>query len=74
MYMAKGNITLIRLPSMGELCQGPQGLVTDLVGQLLSMQEAEDSLESWITNGTLPQQGHLECVRSYAVGIYLLQA
>ena len=55
MYMAKGNITLIRLPSMGELCQGPQGLVTDLVGQLLGMQEAKDSLESRVTNGTLPQ-------------------
>ena len=49
---------------MGELCQGPQGLITDLVGQLLGMQEAEDPLESWVTNGTLPQQGNLECVRS----------
>ena len=48
---------------MGEFHQGQQGLVTDLVGQLLSMQEAEDSLESWVTNGTLPQQSHLECVR-----------
>jgi len=34
-------------------------LVTDLVGQFLSMQEAEDSLESWVTNGTLPEQGNL---------------
>jgi len=25
--------------------------------------EAEDSLESWVTNGTLPQQCNLECVR-----------
>ena len=57
------DITLTLFAPMGELCQGLQGLVTDLIGQLLSMQEAENPLESRITNGTPPQQGNLECVR-----------
>ena len=50
---------LTLLSSLGELCQGLYGFVTDLIGQLLGMQETEDSLEAWIINCTLPQQSDL---------------
>ena len=50
---------LTLLSSLGELCQGLYGFVTDLIGQLLGMQETEDSLEAWVINCTLPQQSDL---------------
>ena len=45
--------------SLKEIRERSQSLVTDLVGQSLSVDKAEDSFEVWITNGSLPQQGDL---------------
>ena len=53
-------LSLALLFSQRKLCQGSQGLITDLVGEFLSMQEAEDMHKAWVTNGTLPQQGNLD--------------
>ena len=56
----KLSLSLALLLSQKKLCQGSQGLITDLVGEFLSMQEAEDTHKAWVTDGTLPQYGSLD--------------
>ena len=63
--VAISNIEQLTPFSLREIRERSQSLVTDLVGQSLSMDKTEDSLELWITNGSLPQQGDLmgKCLR-----------